>query len=39
MYWTDNAGKSAVAARFITNLKNKIYKYMTPISQKCILNN
>ena len=29
-----NEGKSVVAERFITTLKNKIYKYMTSISKK-----
>ena len=34
---THNKGKSVVAVRFIRTLKNKIYKYMTLISQKmCI---
>ena len=32
MYSTHNEGKPAVAERFIRNLKNKIYKYMTSIS-------
>ena len=33
MYWTCNEGKSAIAVRFITTIKNKIYKYMTSISK------
>ena len=33
MYSTHNQGKSAVAERFITTIKNKIYKYMTSISK------
>ena len=33
MYSTHNEGKSVVAERFIRTLKNKIYKYMTPISR------
>ena len=33
MYLTPNEGKSVVAGRFIRNLKNKIYKYMTSISK------
>ena len=33
IYSTHNEGKSAVAERFIRALKNKIYKYMTPISK------
>ena len=32
MYSIHNEGKSVVAKRFITTLKNKIYKYMTLIS-------
>ena len=32
MYSMHNEGKSVVAERFITTLKNKIYKYMTSIS-------
>ena len=28
--------KSVVAERFIRTLKNKIYKYMTSVSKKCI---
>ena len=33
MYSTHNEGKSVVAERFIRNLKNKIYKYMTSVSK------
>ena len=33
MYSTHNEGKSVVAERFIRNLKNNIYKYMTSISK------
>ena len=33
MYSTHNEGKSVVAERFIITLKNKIFKYMTSISQ------
>ena len=33
MYSTNNEGKSIIAERFIGKLKNKIYKYMTPISK------
>ena len=33
MYLTHNEGKSVTAERFITTLKNKIYKYMTSISK------
>ena len=31
MYSAHNEGKSIVAERFITTLKNKLYKYMTSI--------
>ena len=31
MYSTHNEGKSVVTERFIRTLKNKIYKYKTPI--------
>ena len=34
IYSTHNEGKSVVAERFIRTLKNKIYKYMTSISEK-----
>ena len=33
MYSHHNEGKSVAAERFITTLKNKIYKYMTSISE------
>ena len=33
MYSTHNEGKSVVAERFITTLKNKTYKYITSISK------
>ena len=33
MYSTHNKGKSVVAERFITTMKNKIYKHMTSISK------
>ena len=33
MYSTHNKGKSVVAERFIRTLKNKIYKYMTLVSE------
>ena len=33
MYSTQNEGESAVAERFIRTSKNKVYKYMTPISK------
>ena len=33
MYSTYNEGKSAVAERFIRNLKNKIFKHMTTVSK------
>ena len=33
MYWTHNKGKSAVAERLITILKNKIFEYMTSVSK------
>ena len=36
MYSTHNEGESVVAERFIRTLKNKVYKYMTPISKKCV---
>ena len=32
MYSTNNEGKSVIAERFIRTIKNKIYKYMTSIS-------
>ena len=33
MYSTHNKGKSAVAERLITILKNKIFEYMTSVSK------
>ena len=33
MYLTQNEEKSVVAERFVTTLKNNIYKYMTSISK------
>ena len=39
MYSAHNEGKSVIAARFFRTLLNKIYKYMTSISKKCILIN
>ena len=36
IYSTRNEGKSVVAERFVRTLKDKIYKYMTPVSKKCI---
>ena len=33
MYLIHNEGKSVVAEQFIRTLKNKIYKYMTAISE------
>ena len=36
MYSTHNEEKSVVAERFIRALKNKIYKYMTSVSKKCV---
>ena len=33
MYPTHNEEKSVIAERFITTLKNKVYKYMTSISK------
>ena len=35
---TYNEGKSVVTERFITTLKNKIYKYMTWISKNMYIN-
>ena len=34
MYSTYNEGKSVVAERFISTLKNNIYKHMTAVSLK-----
>ena len=36
MYLTHNEGKSVVAERFITTLKNEIYKYIASLSKKCV---
>ena len=36
MYSTHNEGKSVVAERFISTLKNRIYKFSTSISIKCV---
>ena len=36
MYSTHNEGKSVVAERFISTLKNRIYKLITSISIKCV---
>ena len=33
MYSTHNEGKSVIGKRFIRTLKNRIYKYMTSISE------
>ena len=33
MHLTHNEGRSVIAERFIRNLKNKIYKYMTLVSK------
>ena len=38
MYSIHNEGKSVVAERFIRTLKNKIYKYMTAISENVYIN-
>ena len=38
MYSTHNEGKSVIAERFITTLKNKIYKHMTAISKNVYFN-
>ena len=37
MYSSHNEGKSAVAEKFIRTLKNKIYKYMTSISNNAYI--
>ena len=37
MYSTHNEGKSVIAERFITTIKNKIYKYMTSISKNAYI--
>ena len=36
MYSRHNEGKSVIAERFIRTFKNKIQKYMTPVSKTCI---
>ena len=36
MYSTRNERKSVIAERFIRTLENKIYKYMTSVSKKCL---
>ena len=36
MYPTYSEGNSVVAERFFRMLKNKIYKYMTSVSKKCV---
>ena len=36
MYSTHREGKSVVAEIFFRTLKNKIYKYVTPVSTKCV---
>ena len=36
MHSINNEGKPVVAGRFIRTLKNKIYKYMTSDSKKCL---
>ena len=36
MYSTYNKGESVFAKRIIRTLNNKIYKYVTSISKKCI---
>ena len=33
IYSTHNEGKAVIVERFITTLKNKIYKYMTSVSK------
>ena len=38
MYSTHSEGKSVVAERFIRNLKNKIYKYITSVSKTIYVN-
>ena len=39
MYSTHNEGKSVAAEGFIRTIKNKIYKYMTPISKNLYIDN
>ena len=36
IYSIHNEGKSVANERFIRTLQNDIYKYMTPVSKKCI---
>ena len=36
-YSTHNEGVSVIGERFIKTLKNKIDKYITSLSKKCIL--
>ena len=38
MHSTHNKERSVVAKRFITTLKNKIYKYMTSVSKNVYIN-
>ena len=38
-YLTHNEGKSVLDERFIRNLKNKVYKYITSISKNIYLDN
>ena len=38
MYWTHNKGKFAATEAFIRILKDEIYKYMTSLSKKCVIN-
>ena len=38
MYSTHNEGKSVVAEKIIRTLKNKIYKYMTSMSENLHIN-
>ena len=37
MYSTYNEGKSVVAEIFVRDLKNKIYKHITPISRNAYI--
>ena len=37
MYSTYNEEKSVITERFIRTLKNKIYKYMTPVSKNAYI--
>ena len=39
MYSTNNEGKLVAAGKYITTLKNKIYKYMTSISKDVYIDN